>query len=129
MYDIKNLKLHKDERGYLFEAIRFTSDNIPAGGQVYVYSLEPGVRRGDHFHKYKSEWVICISGQVSLILKTKDSSKSELSLDSNCPQLVFIPPKTSHALINKSTSKSIVLAYSSDEFHPDNPDTYLLKVE
>ena len=55
-YKIKNLELHSDNRGDLFEALRFKSERIPNGGQIYIYSVKPGCRRGDHYHKRKEEW-------------------------------------------------------------------------
>ena len=35
-YKIKNLELHSDNRGDLFEALRFKSERIPYGGQIYI---------------------------------------------------------------------------------------------
>ena len=50
-YSIKKVKTFDDKRGTLFEALRFKTENIPGKGQVYVYTVKPGARRGDHYHK------------------------------------------------------------------------------
>ena len=55
-YSIKKVKTFDDKRGTLFEALRFKTENIPGKGQVYVYTVKPGARRGDHYHKKKEEW-------------------------------------------------------------------------
>ncbi|CAM8410812.1 RfbC dTDP-4-dehydrorhamnose 3,5-epimerase and related enzymes [Candidatus Methylopumilus universalis] len=128
-YEITELTLHSDVRGFLYEAFRFTSQSIPKGGQVYIYSMEPGARRGDHFHIEKSEWVICVSGRVRLLLKTEQDEKVSKELDGRKPELIFLAPRTSHALMNESKDIAIIIAYSSEEFHPDHPDTYFAKAD
>ena len=55
----------------MFEALRFKTENIPGNGQIYVYTVEPGARRGDHYHKNKEEWFFCVSGKLELLIKTK----------------------------------------------------------
>ena len=55
-YSIKRVKTFDDKRGSLFEALRFKTEGIPGKGQVYVYTVEPGARRGDHYHKKKEEY-------------------------------------------------------------------------
>lgn len=49
-FDTLELKRHDDERGMLFEILRFADHNIPGNGQLYTFSVEPNARRGDHYH-------------------------------------------------------------------------------
>ena len=61
-YSIVDLELHSDYRGDLYEVMRFITQDIPSQGQIYVYTVNPGERRGDHYHIDKKEWFICVIG-------------------------------------------------------------------
>ena len=90
------------------------TENIPGKGQIYVYTVEPGARRGDHFHKNKEEWFFCVSGTLELLIKTKKGGvRKEISSDS--PEIVYVAPGTIHTLINKTKKKCVVVAYASKE--------------
>lgn len=120
---IDNLVVHRDARGTLFEALRFKSQNIPAGGQIYVYTVEPGARRGDHYHERKAEWFFCVAGTVRLLMTTKDGRVVNEVLDSEAPRLIHAAPGTAHAVVNEGSHLAVIVAYSSKEFDPADPDT------
>lgn len=124
-YLIEELTVHRDARGLLFEALRFTSQNIPSGGQIYVYTISPGTRRGDHFHDNKSEWFTCVAGRVRVLMKTEDGYLVNEILDADTPKMVFAGPRTSHAVVNEMQNTAVILTYASKEFDPKNPDTIL----
>ncbi len=122
-YRIDDLTLHSDERGVLYEALRFTTQGVPSGGQIYVYSVEPGMRRGDHYHEKKGEWFFCAAGVVRLLMTTPDGRVVDETLDASAPRLVHAGPGTSHALVNESDAPAVIVAYGSKEFDPADPDT------
>jgi dTDP-4-dehydrorhamnose 3,5-epimerase-like enzyme len=122
---IEPLTIYRDARGTLFEALRFSLQDIPKGGQIYVYTVAPGARRGDHFHDHKSEWFTCVAGRVRLLMKTKDGDRVDEMLDANAPQMVFVGPGTSHAVANETQEIAVIMAYASKEFDPADPDTTL----
>lgn len=124
-YVIEDLQVHGDERGILYEVLRFSSQNITQGGQIYAYTVAPGARRGDHFHQHKSEWFTCVSGQLRLLMKTKDGYRVDELLDSDSPRLVFAGPGTSHAVVNETDREAVIIAYASKEFDPAAPDTII----
>ncbi len=124
-YAIEPLTVHRDVRGALYEALRFSSQNIPQGGQIYVYTLAPGARRGDHFHEHKSEWFTCVAGRARLLMKTKNGDRVDEALDADAPRMVFAGPGTSHALVNETHEVAVIMAYASKEFDPADPDTIL----
>lgn len=66
-FSIKKVKTFDDKRGSLFEALRFKTESIPGNGQIYVYTVEPGARRGDHFHKNKEEWFFLCKWNIRII--------------------------------------------------------------
>jgi dTDP-4-dehydrorhamnose 3,5-epimerase len=123
-YAIEDLTIHRDQRGALYEVLRFSSQDIPSGGQIYVYTVTPNERRGDHFHNQKSEWFTCIAGQVRVLMKTKNGKLINELLDAEAPKLIFAGPGTSHAVVNETQEISVIMAYASKEFDQENPDTY-----
>ncbi len=124
-YVIEDLEVHRDMRGALYEALRFSSQAIPEGGQIYVYTVAPGARRGDHFHERKCEWFTCVAGRVRLLMKTKDGDRVDETLDADQPRLVFAGPGTSHAVLNETEKEAVIVAYASKEFDPADSDTIL----
>lgn len=124
-YVIEPLTVHSDARGALYEALRFSSQAIPSGGQIYIYTVAPGTRRGDHFHEHKSEWFTCVAGRVRLLMKTKDGARIHELLDADAPRMVYAGPGTSHAVVNETREVAVIMAYASKEFDPTDPDTTL----
>ena len=122
-YFIENLQVHRDTRGTLYEALRFTSQAVPGGGQIYVYTVAPGARRGDHFHERKGEWFACVAGQVRLLMRTKDGARVDETLDADLPKLVFVGAGTSHAVLNETDKEAVIFSYASKEFDSLDPDT------
>lgn len=122
-FSIDPLEVHRDARGALYEAIRFGSQNIPSGGQIYVYTVAPGARRGDHYHEKKGEWFFCASGQVRLLMKAPGGETVNEVLDADSPRLVYAAPGTSHAVVNETDEVALIVAYASKEFDPSDPDT------
>ena len=122
-YSIKRVKTFDDKRGSLFEALRFKTEGIPGKGQVYVYTVEPGARRGDHYHKKKEEWFFCVSGELELLIKA-GNKRLKKNISSNVPKIIYVAPGTIHTLVNKTKKKAVVVAYASKELEKENPDTY-----
>jgi oxalate decarboxylase/phosphoglucose isomerase-like protein (cupin superfamily) len=123
-YEHRSLQHFVDPRGALFEMLRFTDQQVPGGGQIYVFTIAPGARRGDHFHETKQEWFSCALGQVRVLLEPKDLPSVEVILNADQPSVVYAAPTTSHALINDGETVAVVVAYSSTQHHHEAPDTF-----
>ena len=123
-FDVHNLKIHWDERGFLIELLRFIDFAIPAGGQLYTFSINAGKRRGDHFHLIKREWFTCVYGKAIILLGSKDGQQISCEISHKIPKLVYAGPGTAHALINQTDSISIIVSYGSTQHKVDDPDTY-----
>jgi UDP-2-acetamido-2,6-beta-L-arabino-hexul-4-ose reductase len=124
-HSLAALTVHRDERGVLYEALRFSSQNVPLGGQIYIYTVAPGARRGDHFHTHKSEWFVCVAGRVRLLMKTSSGDRIDEMLDADAPKMVFAGTGTSHAVVNETDEVAVIMAYASKEFDPTDPDTII----
>lgn len=123
-FEVRDLTVYVDPRGRLFEILRFVDDRIPAEGQVYTFSLNPGVRRGDHYHLTKREWFTCVHGQVTVLLDDLHGRTEVVELDADRPAIIYAAPGTTHALVNRSSGVSVVVSYGSRQHRDDDPDTY-----
>ena len=122
-FEIIALKKHTDNRGSLFEILRFLDSSIPGEGQLYCYTVNPQFRRGDHYHEKKREWIICVSGIVFALLQDKQGNKKKVLLNGDEPTLIYCDPGTTHAILNESDSPAVMISYSSTQHTSENPDT------
>ncbi|MCK5023167.1 MAG: dTDP-4-dehydrorhamnose 3,5-epimerase family protein [Candidatus Aenigmarchaeota archaeon] len=63
--EIKELKIHSDGRGYLFEGLR-KDDKIFSGsfGQTLISVVNPGVIKGWHRHEKQTDYTLCAKGNI-----------------------------------------------------------------
>jgi dTDP-4-dehydrorhamnose 3,5-epimerase-like enzyme len=123
-FDVQELTSYVDPRGMLFEILRFKDAQIPGGGQLYTFSIEPHKRRGDHYHLEKREWFTCVHGQAVVLLNSSDGSKKAIDISPEKPKIVYAGPGTSHALINNNEEVAVIVSYGSEQHDPDHEDTY-----
>lgn len=123
-FEVRALKAHIDPRGRLFEILRFVDDGIEGKGQVYTFSLNPGIRRGDHYHHVKREWFTCVHGRVTVLLDDRHGRTQAVVLDADRPAIVYAAPGTTHALVNEGSDVAVVVSYGSIQHRDDDPDTY-----
>ena len=118
------LNSFSDDRGTLTEVMKFKSFKMPPGGQVYSFSIKKDKVRGNHFHKEKNEWFVCVTGNATLIVK-KDGVISQHSMSAEKPELYHMEPYMVHALTNYEDDDAVIISYSSKEFDPGYPDTFM----
>jgi len=123
-YDIVYLEKHSDKRGDLFEILRFKDQGVPSEGYIYSFTINPGERRGDHYHEKKREWFSCVNGEVVVLIEDRDGNKEKIILNTDKPAVAYCGPHTSHAFYNKSEKPAVIVSYGSKQHDPDNPDTF-----
>ena len=123
MLNTHKLQKFSDERGTLVELMKFKEHDISEGGQVYCFSIKKDMIRGNHFHKEKHEWFVCVSGTAKLITKKEKKIEHHI-MSANKPELFHMEPLTVHTLTNDQKEDAIIISYSSKEFDPEFPDTY-----
>ncbi len=128
-FDVLDLTPHVDVRGFLIELLRFQDLSIPPGGQLYTFSINPGKRRGDHFHEHKREWFTCVQGEALVLLSSKDGVGHTVVLSPRSPKMVYASPGTAHALMNQGEETAVIVSYGSEQHDPADPDTYKRVVE
>jgi dTDP-4-dehydrorhamnose 3,5-epimerase-like enzyme len=123
-FEIRDLTIHVDDRGRLFEILRFLDDDVPGQGYIYTFSVNPGVRRGDHYHHIKREWFTCVHGSVTVLLDDLKGRTAVVELIADKPAIVYAGPGTTHALLNQTSEAAVVLSYGSRQHEHGDPDTY-----
>lgn len=110
--------VHMDERGTLLELVQSI-------GTQFVSTTHPGVRRGDHYHKIKSEVFTILSGEANLYTRNKDTGKTvAYALHGYHPESIIIRPRTVHAIENVGNTDLVLLVQSDIVFDREHPDTY-----
>ncbi len=104
---------HTDEYGSLvpIEA----SDNVPFEIKrvYYIYGVDEGVRRGFHSHTDLKQVLICVSGQVTILVKTP-WEEQEILLDD--PQKgLYIGPMIWREMFDFS-GDAVLLVLASDHY-------------
>lgn len=118
------LTLHKDERGVLFEAVKGGG-----AGQTFLSWTEPGVTRGNHFHRNKIERFLVVKGEAVIRVRHVFESKVyEFIVSGDKPTYVDIPTLHTHSIVNKGTSQLLTMFWAHEIFDPKNPDTYAIEV-
>lgn len=119
---VRTRTLHADERGGLFEMLRFTDEHVPAGGYIYCISVAPGARRGDHYHERKIEWMSCAAGELTILAETPDGEQQRVMLSAEAPACVRFDPGVVHAFVNAGTTPAVAVFYGSEQHDPAHPD-------
>ncbi len=122
--EIYELCNHSDHRGELFEVLRFKDQEVPGPGYLYCFTINPGERRGDHYHEKKHEYFACVSGVAIALVEEKSGKRHRIILDSKNPVAVYNAPLTAHAFLNESNNTAVLIAYGSRQHDPENPDTF-----
>jgi UDP-2-acetamido-2,6-beta-L-arabino-hexul-4-ose reductase len=123
-YDVIDLIPHVDERGGLFEVIRFKDFAIPGGGQVYTFTINPNKRRGDHYHLKKKEWFTCVYGKAKILLTTSKGEDVIMEISADDPKLIYAGAGTTHALMNEEETVAVIVSYGTVQHDDSDPDTY-----
>lgn len=112
---VKELALHRDERGRLMELLRCDEPLFTRFGQVYVTSCVPGYAKAWHCHEEQTDNFACLKGEIRLGLfdarpgsKTRGSVQ-ELVIGMDKPVLVQVPPKVYHGFECVAEEEALVL--------------------
>ncbi|KKL74290.1 hypothetical protein LCGC14_2066390, partial [marine sediment metagenome] len=65
---VKKLKPILDERGYVQECFRSDWAMFQNFGQAYITTAFPNVVKAWHYHKIQTDNMICIIGNIKLVL-------------------------------------------------------------
>ena len=129
---VKELLVHPDERGRLFEILRADDPIFRKFGQVYVTTALPGIIKAWHFHKIQTDYFCCIKGTARLALydARPDSPTRgaimEFDLSPDNLRLVMIPPHVYHGFQCLSSDEAIMINIPTEPYNASHPDEYRL---
>ena len=116
----KALQLHKDQRGVLFEAVKGGG-----GGQTFLSWTDPGIERGNHFHRQKVERFLVVSGEAEIRIRPVFGDKVDtFKVTGSEPAYVDMPTFHTHSIVNTGTEPLLTLFWAHEVFDPEHPDTY-----
>jgi len=79
----------------------------------WITSIKKGEIKGEHAHKKSRQLLICISGELQIVLEDKDGNKYSYLL-SKPNEAVYIPAQYWGKIVYKKDS--VILALASDEY-------------
>jgi dTDP-4-dehydrorhamnose 3,5-epimerase len=132
---LKDLKVHADERGRLFEILRSDESMFKRFGQVYVSVCNQGYVKGWHYHKKQTDMFCVVQGRAKIVLvdTRPDSSTNgqyeEYVLDAGSPQLLAIPPGVVHGMECASEGECMILNVPDLPYNKDEPDEYRIPLD
>lgn len=128
--EIKQLKRHADERGYLMEMLREDDPIFEHFGQAYISLNYPGVIRAWHFHKKQNDFWVVPKGMVkAVVYDCREGSPTfgevnEFFLGDNNPSMLKIPVGTMHGYKTVGTEPSLLINFPTKTYDPKDPDEY-----
>jgi dTDP-4-dehydrorhamnose 3,5-epimerase len=132
---LKELKVHADERGRLFEILRSDEPAFRGFGQAYVSVCKPGYVKGWHYHRKQTDMFCAVQGTVKVVLvDTRPGSKTngqceDHVLDSSAPSLLAIPPGVVHGMECVSQTECMILNVPDFAYDKDAPDEYRIPLD
>jgi len=101
---VKELIIHKDERGFFSEILRCTEDICQEDlAQVSFSRVFAGIAKAWHLHKKQTDWMCVLRGDIKLVLyDTRKESKTYKKIieiligEIHGFKLVKVPPGVAH---------------------------------
>lgn len=114
------LERHADSRGSFFEIIRAHG----GPGQSSFSTTEPGITRGEHFHRRKIERFTVLSGSATISLRKLFSKEvHEFKVTGKEPMAVDMPTMWTHKITNTGVDTLYTSFWTNEIFNPLEPDT------
>jgi len=102
----------------------------PDCGQLSYFTARPGVTRGEHYHHSKTERYLVIRGAARFGFRHIDTGEShEVTVHGGEARVVETVPGWAHDITNIGNDELIVMAWASEVFDPERPDTVAAKVK
>ena len=115
---------HEDHRGSFTELFR--SDYH---GQISFNVVKPGVTKGNHWHKSKTEKFIVIKGKARILMRhIVTDDLIEFTVDDKIISIIDILPGYTHNIRNIGSDDLIFIIWCNENFDKDKPDTYIMEV-
>lgn len=115
-----DLAPRRDARGSLFEAVKTLH-----GGQCNISTTQPGVTRGNHYHRRKLERFLVLQGDALIrVRRLLSTDVSEFRVSGRQLQYVDMPTLHTHNITNTGSTELTTLFWTQELFDAAHPDTY-----
>lgn len=128
--EVKQLKVIKDERGWLMEILRSDEKIFEKFGQVYLSVCKPGYVKAWHYHKAQIDLFTIVKGNAKVVLydmrehsPTKGEIQEFMMGESN-PILIKIPPFVVHGFTTIENETCFLINCPTKPYNPDKPDEF-----
>lgn len=132
---LKDLVVHKDERGALFEILRKDYPEFKEFGQTYITICNPGWVKGWHYHLKQQDYFCVIKGKAKVVLydrRENSDTKGEIGvfeLSRDKPQTLVIPAGIVHGFECISKDKTWILNVPDQLYNYSQPDEYRIPLD
>ena len=131
--DFREITVHKDNRGWLYEAARRDDGSFRGFGQIYVVHSYGEETRGGHYHAKQWDFTVALSGDFDIVLldlrPTMDLGDSVIiPMRSDKPQGLWIPPMVWHEFRPKRGSFT-ALGMPSEPYDQKTPDKVIMTLQ
>jgi len=114
------LEMNSDDRGVLFETVKGGG-----GGQSFISWTKPGVVRGNHYHRYKVERFVVLSGDAEIrVRKLFSNTVHSFIVNGSKPVAIDMPTLHTHNIVNMGSEPLLTMFWAHEVFKPLMPDTY-----
>jgi mannose-6-phosphate isomerase-like protein (cupin superfamily) len=119
MINKERIQQFRDDRGMLV----FASPTLLDFNYKYLTmgTIEPGCRRGAHYHTRIVERLLCLSGEIEFRLEKNGVSESLILYPG---EIADIPIHHIHTLLNVGNDVASFVEFKSEEFDQNDKDTY-----
>lgn len=132
---LKDLIVHQDERGALFEILRNDSPEFKAFGQTYITICKPGWVKGWHYHLQQQDYFCVLRGKAKIVLfDRRDESKTkgeinEYELAAEKPQSLVIPVGVVHGFEGLSPDEAWIINIPNQLYNYKQPDEFRITLD
>lgn len=127
---VKQIAVHPDTRGRLFEILRADDEAFAGFGQVYITTSNPGIVKAWHYHRKQTDFFCCVRGMMRLVLfddREGSPTRGEVNeyvMGQHRLLAVRIPPEVWHGFQCIGAEEAMVVNVVSRPYDPVDPDEY-----
>ncbi len=125
---VRDLSVHPDDRGRLFEILREDDPDFLHFGQAYVTTTYPGVVKAWHRHHAQDDVFCCLVGMIKLVIHDDRPGSptrghtQEIVFGEHCLRRVVVPRGLWHGWTALGTQEAMILNLVTAPYNPVHPD-------
>ena len=126
--EVRELVVHADEHGYLYEMLSRDWGEYSGFGRVYLSITYPGVIKGWHVHAGQTDRFCVLRGMAKVALyddRPESPTRHELMevfLGEHKPRLLVFPPNLMHGLVALNNAPAWLVNMPDTVYDRRNPD-------